>query len=386
MSKLKTKISLKLLICTLIVVVLATLLVACNDDEADHADHYVTFSYNLGNIKGEAPDQYLSVYDNALISIRPGYSNDFSEPVIAEYYLEGWYLPADLDADGNPVKDENGFVLLGEEWDFKTERVHSDITLYGKWLKKTVMHFIDRKTGDEVHGRNGNIMSEPGGRTNEPTESYAPTLSGHTFLGKYYVAQTGTQEFKWPYTFGTEDVYVYVEFLEGVWSLVDTVSGFRTAMAAGRNIYLQNDLDFENKPSTVWSLGSYNGEINGNGHTIKNVKRSFAVSRNKNINLGGVFGTLGAQANIHDIIFDNINVELEIVDSLWNPIDVYAGLFAWSAEEGAKVSNVTLRGSLSYDLKGKDGVTVNALIGNNEANESDFTGCDFTGAVLNELK
>lgn len=371
--------SLKLLICILAMLMLTMLLVACNTNSYDHFDHLVTFVYNKGNLEGEAETQHLGVMNNSLVSIRPGYSNGFKQATIIGYYLTGWYLPAELDEEGNPVKDENtGFYLTGDEFDFENTRVTSDITLIGNFEKMPVITFINRADNKPIGGENGTIARNPGREVSEPSDALKPTLKDHTFLGKYYTSLTGKEEFTWPYKLET-DTNVYVEFLEGTWNLVSTETQFKTAMLTGSNIYLQNDLDFKSQ-STMWALGTYSGEINGNNHTIKNVYRSHEGSRSNTSNFGGIFGTLGATANIHDINFENIYVSFRRVDTTWTPTDVSVGVLASAAEAGAKIKNVKLSGIFSYDdVDG--GVTGSKWIGSDKTNPTDIVNCTYENTV-----
>ena len=84
---------LKLTVIVLGLLMLATILVACNEGSGPaYYDYMVTFDSNKGNLTGNTPTQYLGVFKNSLVSIRPGYSNDFPERVINGYYIEGWYL------------------------------------------------------------------------------------------------------------------------------------------------------------------------------------------------------------------------------------------------------------------------------------------------------
>ena len=343
------KTTLKLLICVLALIALAMTLVACNIGYApDHYDYLVTFEYNVGEgdnaLKCNMSTQRLGILgENSLISIQPGYdTTKFGEGIVSGYYLEGWYLPKEVDENGNPTKDENGFVLLGTKWNFKTMRVSEDITLYGNFVKKLAVRFINRATGEYIEDT---IDYRPNETVRKPT-SQAPTLKDHTFLGEYYDANG--KEYKWDFQI-TEDVDVYIDFIEGIWSLVSTEEEFKTAIGAKRNIYLREDLNFKDK--TAWGYSSeYTGSINGNGHTISNVNQRIRLGKiDAETSYGGLFGALGATANIYNINFVNVTVSVE-VSSSYQPLDLYAGVLTGTIADGANLEKVSVSGTITYKL------------------------------------
>ncbi len=374
MMKVK-KTTLKIAVCLLMALMLSAVLVACDQgDEGYRYEFLVTFDYNEGNLvdeDGALGDQWLGIKEaNSLISIRPGYHNMMKEKSIRGYYIVGWYLPQ-VDEEGNAIKDENGFVLLDKEWDFATQRVSGPTTLYAKFVKEAAIHFIDRADGQEV---GGSISGKPGTTRNKPSKIGEPTKPGATFWGKYYEAMTGDKEFEWPYVFGTEDINVYVEFIDGAgWNFVEDEDTFVRILNAGGSIYLMDDLDFTGK--TLWGNVTYNAEINGNGHVVKGIKRDLESSKGDTENMGGVFGALGPRAYIHDITFEDVDVTY----MTWvNPaIDLYVGLFAWKAEATTKIKNVTLKGTLSYDTY-NGGVVGSKWIAIDQTKSENIIDCDYS--------
>ena len=111
---------LKILICAVTVLLLGTVLTACNNDEEGvKFDHLVVFNYNDGYLvdkNGRKESQTLGVFDDSLISIRPGYSSSFAEAKYATYYVAGWYLPM-LDEEGNLMKEDKDGNILVEKTD-----------------------------------------------------------------------------------------------------------------------------------------------------------------------------------------------------------------------------------------------------------------------------
>lgn len=376
------KTTVKIFVIVLALLALVTTLVACNKIGPAHYDYLVTFNYNVGNIEANAPDQQIGLLgENPLVQIWPGYTNsivDLKEHTVRGYYIEGWYLPESFNEDGTPVTDENGFIVLGDKWDFKNNRVSESFTLYAKLKKKPRVNYIDRATGAIIDDDNSKIECLPGDYVSGPIN--APAVRGKTFLGKYYKAQTGEEEFEWGFNIGETDVNVYVSFIDGEWRFVNTAAEFITAIQANRNIRLEKDLDFKN--NRLWSLGTYNGLINGQNHTISNISRDFTASRNDTANFGGIFGTLGASAHIYDIKFKNINVSFSVNSSYQN-IDAYVGLLAYGAEEGAKLTNVTVDGVLSYKPDETHPITADKLVGKDK-NKATITNCQDSGVTVIE--
>lgn len=359
---------------TIIIVALATLctaLVACSDGEKEiKYDYLVTFKYNVGNIDAKCEDQFLGVKKDSPIGIQPGYSDNFKLAEITGYYVEGWYT-AKVDEEGNPIVDsETNKVELDEKWDFEGEKkVNSNVTLYANILKKPTLSFVDRKDGTVV-----NVMVEtPGTVRRQPSETTAPQKEGATFYGYYYANETGDEQFSWPYTFGTEDDVVYVEFIEGNWIIARDIKTFNTGIANNLNVYLDADLDFSGQK---WNTRSFNGVINGNGHTISGISLEMEGNRFDNSNFG-LFGTIREKAQIYDI---NIDAELSFKAMIQGTYTV--GFFAWEVEEGAKLNNVKVSGTLTYDIVKSPVTEVNQFIGINGAKSEDITNCDYSGVTL----
>ncbi len=386
---------LKLTVIVLGLLMLATILVACNKGSGPaYYDYMVTFDYNKGNLTGNTPTQYLGVFKNSLVSIRPGYSSDFPEGVIDGYYIEGWYIAKETSEDGAPIKDENGFVILGDKWDFKNDRVNEHTTLYANFKKKMGIQFVDRATGEFVTGDSGRMEGIPGNKLYQPSGSSAPSKTGYTFLGKYYTSVEGDKKFDWPYTITEQDINVYVDFIKGEWRFVDNEEDFVRAIQANKNIYMRENIDFSKYiENRLWSLAAYTGELNGNGYTISGVKRNLTASRlhdnddkdpQKDKKFGGIFGLLGETAYIHDVKFENIEVTFK-VNLSFKQVDAYVGLIAGSAESGARMKNVTVSGKLSYLPNENHPITANALIGYNKTNIKDIIDCDYSNVVVSQI-
>lgn len=397
--KAKRNFKIKLLVCCLAVLLLATALAACNKYVPDHYDHLVTFCYNLGKeISGNAPDVYLGLLDpdgnGSLVSIRPGYNTStFSEASIAGYYLEGWYEPL-LDKYDKLQYEADGRVKLqSKSFDFKNTRVYKDITLYANFVKSPRLVFYDIETGEKVGEVDG---IRPGEEMTRPTGSLAPkkTVNGepYTFMGEYY-KNTDREPFEFDQPFGDDDTPVYCEFIKGEWTLVRSARDFNAAINNGQNVYLMADIDFSGQ---IFSSQNYNGELNGNGHTVSGIKLNYTENNRSAINTRnqiqvGVFKTLMARAYVHDVKFEDVTIDVDVTKlSTGNGVEhfdsVSIGLFAAEASEGARVENVTVSGTLTCNAYTKqcveaDVIPLDPFIAGN-VNFDRIVNCDYSGVKV----
>ena len=366
------------------VLALGSVLVACNKNGARKFDYYVTFDYNVGNLTtNKLEQQYVGVKNGSHITIRPGYSDSFNERTIFGYFIDGWWT-AKLDSEGNPIVDENGFVQLDKEWDFSKQTVSENITLYANFQRQYTVKFVDIVTEAESETV---LLGKPNARRAEP-KSNPPKLSGYTFFGKYYADKERTAEIQWPYVMEKEESVIYVDFIKGEnLKFISTASELRSAINSGNGIYLMNDIVF-GASDTIWSVGVYNAEFIGNNHTVTITGKNRPLTASKAggyVNKAGIFGTLGANANIHDVTFVGGSVEYKFggaVDAGWA-----VGFFAWRAEEGAKVSNVTVTDAkLTYNTNGL--ISGAAGIAINYAKAEDIVNLNVDGVTVikNEIK
>lgn len=383
-----------MLICCLAVLMLGAVLTACNQYEPDHYDYLVTFDYNLGNkISGNAPTAYLGVLASengrgSLISIRPGFNDStFKEATVTGYYLEGWY-EAEL-VNGEVQRGDDGRVILkSTPFVFETTYITSDITLYANFEPSPKMLFIDKETGlkvGEIDGR------KPGERRSRPSSALAPkkTVDGepYTFMGEYYADPQCTVPFDFDsFKFGKTDTLVYCEFVKGSWSLVRNARELTSAIGNGLNVYLMNDIDFTGQ---TFSAANYNGEFNGNGHTIKGIAMSYTGSRainNKSKSQIGIFQTLLARAYIHDVTFEDVRIDINTASTWESVTGVNVGALAGTVDSGAVVENVKISGVITCDENtfnavDNGGISLNEFIGQNNS-ESNIVNCDHSDVKL----
>lgn len=336
-------------------------------------DYLVTFDYNVGTLQSGVENRYLGVKENSLIPIKPGDSG-FAGATIQGYYVARWCLPQ-TNADGTLKKGEDGRVLLSAAWDFKTQRVEKDMTLYAE-LKPNSRLII--KGGDtDVELKSENFMGQPAPRP----DVLEPTKSGHTFF-EYYEDESCTVPFVWPYAFEEENKTIYAKFIEGDWTVVRTAEEFNGALDATEKkpIYLSADLDFTDvawKPNRAFGL-----EINGNGHTVRNIDIRFEFNRNSQNQMLALFGSMNG-ANVHDIAFENVVMSANVrIDSA---SDYWAAPLATVMNADTVLNNVTISGSLTITKAQpmyKDPKVCKVCTNEEYLDSSLFAGVDVTGFTV----
>lgn len=336
MTALKRKGILYLLSGALLAVIL--LLSSCGEGQTEKSyDYLVTFNYNIGSLDATCPDQYLGVKSGGLVGIQPGFSDDFRLSPVSGYYIEGWYT-AKLDSDGNPRVDSGtGRVILDRKWSFESDKVSADMTLYANLLRQSNLLYVDIETGETVM----TSIGTPGGTLNKPMSLFAPKKEGYTLLG-YYKDAEKTEAFAWPFTYTDGDSRVYVDFIEGDWTIVSTADEMKNAIASGENIYLASDIDFTGK---TWVSTKYNAKTEGNGHTVSGITLNTEGNRNKKSGFS-LFTTLGENAEFRNVTFDGVSVTFRA--TLMGEYKV--ALLAEEIKTGAKFDHFTLNGTLTYDI------------------------------------
>ena len=341
-------------------VALISSLAACGKSQTIKYDYLVTFNYNTENLSdAKCSDQYLGVNANSLIMapLKPDnkeyLNSSFKETQLSRYEVEAWYLPK-YNADNTVAKDGDGNVVLDRKWNFSKDVVTSDITLYAKLnLRPLVSLYYD--TADGAAPKREKRFTIGANVSETSVSPLKPKLEGKTFYG-YYFDKDFTEPCTFPFRMGENGVNIYARFIDGEnWRIIQTAQDFVRYFNASAKLYLYNDIDFakaEWKPDAnddgaeytkaEWlSKLDFSGEINGNGHTIKNITATISNSINSGENVG-LFGRLTSTSNIHDITFDNVDITIKSVSD--NPF--MAAAFAWYINDGARLTNVHVKGSV----------------------------------------
>lgn len=262
------------------------------------------------------------------------------------YHIEGWYQTKTTDDVGN--------VTYSDKWDFENDRMTLDgVTLYAKWEEnrtyKYELYYKD-KDGNDVFL--SDYECKEGAKFSD-RQLKVKTVEGYTSLG--YLDEFGNA---WNNNFthpgGDEDlaIKVYLSLIEGDYTVVKTAKQFKNAIAKGENIYLCNDIDFDEDELI---FDSYSGEILGNGYTVSNFTIDYDDSRS---GLKGEIDDLNNGSNylyvslffelkdacIKDITFDNIIVDIDTRNTQIKYL-VFAPLA--TIMENTTLENVSFSGSFN---------------------------------------
>lgn len=349
----RTKFS-RILIVALIVTVALCVLVACGSNEQSlDGLVIVTFDFNGGNLDNSATIVYDLIKhackpNSLLINIATYQNYKLSK---AGYVFEGWYTK-----NGTESGD------WGKAWNFKTDRVTEDMTLYAKWETAIVFSYtlfldVNDAQGNPIQLGQYKVKA---GDVFKDSRNYGTRLDSYnrTFLG-YYSDAERTKEWNFesithPGGEDSVDVPVYVKSMEGIWALVSTYDELKAA--TGKNIWLTQNIDCGGKELF---FGDYSNTLQGNGFKISN----FKVTNNHSNGLRpqfAIFGELGANAKIQNVTFDQVYFE---IISEFNTYEIRTAALALSAEvkesknedgeveyKTCVIDNVTVNGTYSVNL------------------------------------
>ena len=324
-------------------------------------------SYNVSDLavngegKAEIP---LLTPDNALRG------NDAFTAIYNGHFLAGWYAERTetTDSEGNTVYTYSG------KWDFEKDRLAVDpgaantssepvLTLYAAWVPLFEIEFYSLESGEYVNTYTFNPITD--GEIRVPAldeekgaiELYDfPENPGYTFNGAYYDAEgkepVDTELVQHPglvdEATGTAENHVlklYVDYMEGEWYHIYNVEQFLDNASVNGCYVIHADLDFTDEiwPSSLM-YGSFNGTIQGNGHTFSNI--TIEQTNNSKVN-AGLFGSLTEKAVVSDLTLENLTFTIEAGTRV---AGASYGLFAGSVSDKAVVENVTVSsGTLQVD-------------------------------------
>lgn len=293
----------------------------------------VTYDLGGGEVDGKDSIIYLVKPDSLIPELGVTRTNPMTtEPYLSGYLIEGYY-----------VKDGNGNE---RRWDFATDRVTGDITIYTKWKKE---YSIDVRYGDDLSQSYSVTLSAD---SLTMTSIRQMDWSGHTFYG-FYTDPEFRNPVTFPYTAPVSDeqptVTLYARYLEGKYTIIRTAADFGKSIKAGTNYYLDADIDLTGISMTV--ADSYTGQFIGNGHTIRGL--SVTRRQTRNSQSYGLFGTLGRTARFENVTFEDLKVYV-VLDNEMNTLISHIGFLAGSVGSDVTFENVTVNGTLGYNCCGRD--------------------------------
>lgn len=314
----KTVSKLKILILLCIVCAACLTFAACDNTYRPEKNGYtalVTYDANGGRFGTDDIGVLTVKYMPNVGIMQPGgeQTAQFVAPLLAEKHVVGWY-PAVLDAAGNVQRDADNNIITAETpWNFTTDKLPDTagyrLYLVARWARNFSLT-ID--VGEEARAAGvENIVNrnyDRPGPISRPGEE--PSWDGHTFYGYYMGDKRLVTESDWRTISVTEenpDVVVTARWLDGLWTIVTSAEQLPSIISS-TNYYIDADIDFGNRPIT--QANAYYGEFNGNGHTLSNFRVDIRQGGTQND--VGLFGRLGANAKMHDVVFENATVNVTL--------------------------------------------------------------------------
>lgn len=325
-----------LIFAIILVAVLTLTLSGCGRDEISLDGLYVT-TFELEGGVLETPTSSVSTkinfaYHPGTYVLDPCALNGYTLTRMG-YDFTGWYT----DKSCTPAS----------KWDFGTPLNSEKLTLYAGWKVSVQLTFnvcyVD-ENGATVSLGKYDASTNP---KFEDWRNYAKGRANHTPVGYYSDPECTIlwdDSFRHPGGEEDLDVPVYVGYIKGVWTFVDTFSEFQSALISGQNIYLTADIDANGESL---SFGDYSGELNGNGFTVSN----FTVAKKGTAIVScAIFNTLGDGAVIKDVSFTGVTYDISNVISNVNKMKVAA--LAVKAGN-VTVSGVSIEGSITTNYSGE---------------------------------
>ena len=343
---------------------------------------------------------YYTVEEGKSCKIAPLEDKKFSEEGVTRdggFELDGWY---------KTKTTVDGVTEYSDRWDFDRDTITKDgVTLYAKWNSPIIYSFdfvyIDENGEEQVaNSYRVNAGNKFGDVYKNDILTYANGYANHTAIAVY-----NDPEHKVPFDDslvhpGGEEscaVKLYVEYIEGTYSVVKTKAQLKTARS--RNIYLLADIDMEGDDLSFDNFR--NKTLIGNGYTISNFNVSYESrgglvndfeDENKKALCIAIFGNADG-ATVKDVTFDKFTV---VVDPFYSSIDkIYVAPLAVSAENST-FENVKVKGgTFAYKSSVENipdfnvetdlvFVTDRGIIYKDE--NSTETGCEYDITVLGEVK
>lgn len=413
----KTKIKIIVLLCCAFA---AALIVGCSVGQTSVEDFLksknareqcVYYYANGGNFSGSLTTSVKSVYYAEGTPIVDGVTVTAKTTALTvvrtDYIFDGWQT-GETDENGDPVFDDNGYLVLTGE-NFTSRNIEKGETLYlgAVWTEDVAVKivlvaddgFTLKDADDNTYVTGDTIVTGNFGSQSSYTldNSKTPLTSKNgTFLQYYRDAEctdpyTSTSTSLAKPTDGN-DIIVYAKYIEGVYTVVTTAKNVQTMFNGRRN-------------STAYYLYSYTGDreidcssvaftftssdtkfkIYGNGFTLKNL--SFTETSASNGESLSMFGKLTSEAVIEDITFENVTMTVTGRGSI-----TFYALFL-SVEEGATLSDVSISGLTcaitypaggTYFLNNNRDMSSGWLCGAYDSDEEFFVNFDIslTGASL----
>ncbi len=212
------------------------------------------------------------------------------------YHIEGWYRTKVVNSDET--------VEYKDKWDFENDKMTLEgVELYAKWeINKIYTYelYYFNQEGEEVfldkyEAKEGEKFSDLFLDNKE--------VEGFTSLG-YLDAEGNPWDENFTHPGGENDLAVklYLDLIEGEYTVVKTARQFKTALTRNENIYLMNNIDLEGEEI---SYNLYSGIVKGNGYKVTNFGIKYDSSK------GGLQGSLDNINGSSDHLYISLFFELK---------------------------------------------------------------------------
>ncbi len=321
----------------------------------------VTYYSNGGTFDG-TPDKKDMYFKEGSKALNIGKVNPTSGTIKLErnnYTFDAWYY-AELDGEGNPVKDSEGNYKTTEKVDFTQVLSRGDHWHFvAKWIANVKVNVqlvceegktisVEVEEGEEaITHKNGDIVATytygTSGEVDLDSEAPFTAVDDSFTFVEFYTDAACTQLLQGKLVQGTEDATVYAKYIEGEWTIVKTASDLSKMfnnVTASQHYWLIQDIDAAGK--TIAPKALFACEVQGNGFTVSNltVKMERLTANSKT----SLFGDIQETAVIENLTFANTTFTYSLRGSV---LDIY--LVFTSLARGAKVNNVQIDGTMTID-------------------------------------
>lgn len=252
-----------------------------------------------------------------------------------EFVFTGWYTSPEC----NP----------GEKWDFASRTFDTEsLTLYAGWEKAIQYTYTVYYVDGDVDVELGRYPVSAGEKFDDWLK-YAESRKDYTPTGFFSDRQLTTPwDENTVHPGGESDLHipVYVDYIEGSWSLVNDYTGLVNAVKNGKNVYLTENIDCLGEE--LYFSNPYSGILEGNGYSVSNFK--IKMSGALIMPTYALFSGLEEGSEIRNVNFENVTYEMFGIPENVRKIKISA--LAKSAN-GTTVSNVTVTGKLLTDYEGE---------------------------------
>ena len=325
-----------LILSVILIAVLALTLSGCGRDEQSLEGLCIT-TFELEGGTLETPTSSVSTkinfaYQPGTYVLDPTVLNGYKLTRIG-YVFTGWYT------------DKN--CTESSKWSFDTLINQEQLTLYAGWKKAIQLTYTLYYVDDNGQTVSVGKYEVSGGEKFDDWRNFAKNRAGYTPLGYYSDSACTTPwdaSFTHPGMDEDLDVPVYVNYMKGTWTFVDSLDTLKKALSSGENVYLTADVDCSGETLT---FSNYSGEFNGNGFTVSN----FTVSKSGSAIVScSIFNNLGNGAVIRDVSFTDVTYDLTGISASAKKVKVAA--LALSAGN-ATLSGVSVQGTVVTNYTGE---------------------------------